>query len=413
MASSIGELQHRGQHVGAVFGDIMVYVQEVNPRRTGRRKDHHQQQGEEGGHEGGKRPLTLKSWSTIKDVKQTLQTLLHVPMNKQRLFFNGRELSSPSSAGISPSASVDPSLSPSSDSSSSSAAVLRRRHTTGESGEGGSEAGRGGGGGGGAGGARGKGLRELDNYGHSLQDCGIIRDGETIYFTIARPPSLDMGHSGPILRPYGLLQPPRRLGRAIKQVRRAMDMGIHGPKLTIEGFGGTYFLFDPRRRPLAVFKPADEEPYAPLNPRGPELVAEWGRVAVAMSPGSEGGGGKGKVEEVFQMRPGVTPGEGYMREVAAYLLDHNGFSGVPETTVVEARHRAFHYPSSSSSAIRASRVGGKNVKVGSFQEFVRHDAVGEDLSPSLFPVREVHKIALLDLRLLNSDRNGEIGRAHV
>ena len=190
-------------------------------------------------------------------------------------------------------------------------------------------------------------------------------------------------------------------------------MGIHGPKLTIEGFGGTYFLFDPRRRPLAVFKPADEEPYAPLNPRGPELVAEWGRVVVAASAGSGGGvGGGGKMEEVFEMRPGVTPGEGFMREVAAYLLDHKGFAGVPETTVVEARHRAFHYPSSisssssTSSAARESRAGGKNVKVGSFQEFVRHDAVGEDLSPSLFPVREVHKIALLDLRLLNSDRNG-------
>jgi hypothetical protein len=35
----------------------------------------------EGG--GGRRPLTLKSWMTVKDVKQTLQTLLHVPMAKQ------------------------------------------------------------------------------------------------------------------------------------------------------------------------------------------------------------------------------------------------------------------------------------------------------------------------------------------
>ena len=59
----------------------------------------------------------------------------------------------------------------------------------------------------------------------------------------------------------GLLTPPRSLLRALKQVRRAMELGIHAPKLTLEGFGGTYFLYDPRRRPLAVFKPADEEPY--------------------------------------------------------------------------------------------------------------------------------------------------------
>lgn len=32
---------------------------------------------------GAKRPLTLKSWMTVKDVKQTLQTLLHVPVGKQ------------------------------------------------------------------------------------------------------------------------------------------------------------------------------------------------------------------------------------------------------------------------------------------------------------------------------------------
>ncbi len=44
------------------------------------------------------------------------------------------------------------------------------------------------------------------------------------------------------------------------------------------------------------------------------------------------------------MRPGVRPGEGYLREVASHLVDHGGFAGVPATTVVEARHPAFHYP---------------------------------------------------------------------
>lgn len=50
--------------------------------------------------------------------------------------------------------------------------------------------------------------------------------------------------------------------------------------------------------------------------------------------------------------------------------------------------------------------GKETIKVGSFQEFVRHDAVVEDLSPSLFSRHEVQKIAVLDIRLLNSDRNG-------
>lgn len=50
--------------------------------------------------------------------------------------------------------------------------------------------------------------------------------------------------------------------------------------------------------------------------------------------------------------------------------------------------------------------GKETIKVGSFQEFVKHDAVVEDLSPSLFSRHEVQKIAVLDIRLLNSDRNG-------
>jgi hypothetical protein len=34
-------------------------------------------------------------------------------------------------------------------------------------------------------------------------------------------------------------------------------------------------------------------------------------------------------------RTGVKSGESTIREVAAYLLDHEGFSGVPATSLVE------------------------------------------------------------------------------
>ena len=40
-------------------------------------------------------------------------------------------------------------------------------------------------------------------------------------------------------------------------------------------------------------------------------------------------------------RPGVKSGETTLREVIAYLLDHEGFSGVPETTLVEINHGSF------------------------------------------------------------------------
>lgn len=127
-----------------------------------------------------------------------------------------------------------------------------------------------------------------------------MRDGETIYFAIAPPAAALGGGSGPVLRPYGLLAPPKRLMRSLKQVgkekalciaglcmrlgtaprpvwpsfnppppslltpnpnqkytfnqvRRALEMGVNAPKLTMEGFGGTYFMYDPRKRPLGAF----------------------------------------------------------------------------------------------------------------------------------------------------------------
>ena len=39
-------------------------------------------------------------------------------------------------------------------------------------------------------------------------------------------------------------------------------------------------------------------------------------------------------------RPGVKAGESTLREVFAYLLDHEGFAGVPLTTFVEVSHPA-------------------------------------------------------------------------
>jgi hypothetical protein len=50
---------------------------------------------------------------------------------------------------------------------------------------------------------------------------------------------------------------------------------------------------------------------------------------------------------------------------------------------------------------------GKKPKVGSFQEFKPHDEEAGDMSASLFSVEDAHRIALMDIRLLNRDRNDE------
>jgi len=49
------------------------------------------------------------------------------------------------------------------------------------------------------------------------------------------------------------------------------------------------------------------------------------------------------------------------------------------------------------------------LKFGSFQAYKEHDGDTEDISPNFiakFPMHEVHKIAVLDIRLLNTDRHG-------
>ena len=60
---------------------------------------------------------------------------------------------------------------------------------------------------------------------------------------------------------------PRLLAQLVNQARRALAVGLK-PEFILEGSGGTYFLHDARKAKIAVFKPADEEPYAENNPRG-------------------------------------------------------------------------------------------------------------------------------------------------
>ena len=92
------------------------------------------------------------------------------------------------------------------------------------------------------------------------------------------------------------------------------------PELTFEGTSGTYFLKHSNRVPLGVFKPIDEEAYAENNPRG--FVGHFGMPS---------------------MRKGVLSGEACVREIAAFYVDHDNFSGVPETLLVAITHPSFHY----------------------------------------------------------------------
>jgi hypothetical protein len=86
----------------------------------------------------------------------------------------------------------------------------------------------------------------------------------------------------------------------------------------MEGTGGTYICRNITKRECAVFKPIDEEAFAPNNPRGHE--------------GSFGSP---------SFRPGVLSGEAVIREVAASIVD-KGVSNVLPTVFAEARHPSFN-----------------------------------------------------------------------
>merc|ERR1711976_260410 len=92
----------------------------------------------------------------------------------------------------------------------------------------------------------------------------------------------------------------------------AKGLKKYTPKLTDEGTGGTYFLFNIEGDPVAIFKPIDEDQLSEKNPKLQE-------------------DDDGDNKPLFQ---GIKTGETAIREVFASKLDKH-FSGVPTTFFVE------------------------------------------------------------------------------
>lgn len=139
----------------------------------------------------------------------------------------------------------------------------------------------------------------------------------------------------------------------------ASGLQTYSPILCDEGTGGTYFLKNKKKEKVAVFKPRDEDPLSANNPK----------------------------KQVVQGFSGLKSGDGVLREVLAYQLEP---TLVPETFIAEVKHTVF-----------------SSTKVGSLQQFVQNAESTEEYGPSLYSVEDVHRIALLDIRIVNCDRNGE------
>lgn len=113
----------------------------------------------------------------------------------------------------------------------------------------------------------------------------------------------------------------------------------------------------------------------------------------------------------MKSRPGILSGESAIREVAAFYLDKDGIHGVPPTSYVELGHSFFeskeHVTTPHHHLHHTFKDEFTNRKEGSFQVFMPHQDMVGNYGPSLFTVKEVQKIAILDIRIINVDRNEE------
>ncbi|CAI9096402.1 OLC1v1032545C1 [Oldenlandia corymbosa var. corymbosa] len=162
----------------------------------------------------------------------------------------------------------------------------------------------------------------------------------------------------------------------VKAIRAGVDpLPVHG------GLGGAYFFRNSRGESVAIVKPTDEEPFAPNNPKG----------FVGKALGQPG------------LKRSVRVGETGFREVAAYLLDYDHFANVPATALVKVTHSIFNV----NDGVGGGQPQNKKLvsKIASFQQFIPHDFDASDYGTSSFPVAAVHRIGILDVRILNTDRH--------
>ncbi|KAM0938529.1 putative 1-phosphatidylinositol 4-kinase [Dioscorea sansibarensis] len=221
---------------------------------------------------------------------------------------------------------------------------------------------------------------ELSIVAPEVEDCKALPELQIIS---RKPPDRDVWIEPVVVNSKVEVSPV--LADLVQATLAGLEKG-NGPVMSSEGSGGAYFMQDGSgHKFVAVFKPIDEEPLAQNNPRGLPLSSD----------------GEG-------MKRGTRVGEGAFREVAAYILDHPssgrrsfscadiGFSGVRPTVLVRCLHAGFNHPEG---------FDVKKYKVGSLQMFVKNHGSCEDMGPRAFPVEEVHKISVLDIRLANADRH--------
>lgn len=169
----------------------------------------------------------------------------------------------------------------------------------------------------------------------------------------------------------------------ILEANEAMRRGI-SPLLVPVGLSGSYWIRGLQRQKLGLFKPFDEEAFAPNNPIGASMQGPLGQ---------------------RKMRPTCRVGESAHAEVGAFLVDSFfGFGLVPKTYYAKFTHNSFF--SARENPLSSLRT--LKTKYGSFQEFVDTFVPLKDLSEEeveAIPTIEFQLLVILDVIIGNSDRH--------
>lgn len=172
-----------------------------------------------------------------------------------------------------------------------------------------------------------------------------------------------------------------------EEIKLAIKKGLF-PLLVTTGLSGTYWMRGIEGEVLGLFKPFDEEAFAPNNPIGPMLQGSLG---------------------LRKMRPGIRVGESIHREVAAFVVDQFfGFGIVPKTYYATFTHHTFYQALSRKAEMDINLRRILKTKSGSFQEYIEgfnslSNIVREDW-PKI-PEGEYQLLLIFDVIMGNMDRN--------
>ncbi|XP_024601324.1 phosphatidylinositol 4-kinase type 2-beta [Neophocaena asiaeorientalis asiaeorientalis] len=225
------------------------------------------------------------------------------------------------------------------------------------------------------------------------------------------PTNLDRNH--PVGSELNTFLDDPEFADVILKAEQAIEFGVY-PERISQGSSGSYFVKDPKRNIIGVFKPKSEEPYGHLNPKWTKYVHK------VCCPCCFG-------------RGCLLPNQGYLSEAGASLVDEKLHLGiVPKTRVVWLVSETFNYSAIDRAKSRGKKYALEKVpkvgrkfhriglppKIGSFQLFVEGYKEAEywlrkfEADPLPENIRkqfqsQFERLVILDYLIRNTDRGND------